>query len=302
MITIEKVNKFVISDLCLHIPEGECVGIIGTSGAGKTTLLKIICGMLQPEKGYVRTFGKEPVSNKKRYGNEVRVFFAENSVLENSDTVRQNFELMKSIYGLSEERFWEEYDWLIRKFDIVNYQDEVIRNISLGQRMRVELAITLIGNPKLILLDEPNIGLDENGKAILWELLEEKRTQGTTILVASHDLEDLARVCSRIVMLEKGQLLYYGTEKNLRSKFASTEVMELQLTGDLPDLEDLPLKEYQVHGNKVRLTYDANYLSSSEILGLVLSQTQVEEVNIKKSGLEEVILELQKKIEVKRNR
>lgn len=295
MITLEKVNKFILSNLSLHIPQGECVAIIGTSGTGKTTLLKLICGMLQPESGYVRTFGQEPVRNKKFYRDDIRVFFAGTSVLEVSNTVKQNFELLKSVYGLSGKEFWEEYNELAKKFDILKYEDEAICNLSLGQRMRVEFVVTLIGYPKLILLDEPNIGLDENGKTVLCEVLEEKRIQGATLLVATHDMEDVVKVCSRIILLEKGTLLFYGTEKNLRSRFASVEKMELQLSNCFPDLEDLPLQAYQVNEDKLRLTYDTNCLSASEILGVILEQTQVREVNIKKSGLEDIILEIHRR-------
>lgn len=297
MVTLEKVSKFIIQDLCLHVPKGECVGIIGASGAGKTTLLKLVCGLLEPQTGYVRTLGKEPVSAKGHYGRELSAFLVGHSALEDTDTVKQSFELLQRIYGLPKEPFWQEYEEFAKCLKFHGYQNEVLKSLSLGQRMRVELAVALIGNPQLILLDEPNVGLDENGKAILWEILDKRCRQGATVLVASHNLTEIARVCSRIVLLEKGQLLYYGTERNLRSKYASMEVMELKLAGKLPDLEDLPLKVYEIWENKLRLFYDSNFLSAAEILGVILAQTQVMEVNIIKPDLADIVMTIQKEPE-----
>lgn len=290
MVNLEQVSKFVIKDVSLHVPAGACVGLIGASGAGKTTLLKLICGLLQPEAGYVRTLGKEPVVRKGKYGRELSVFLVGHSALEGTDTVKQSFELARSIYGLEKEWFWQEYEELAVQFDFKGYQEEPLKSLSLGQRMRVELAMALIGSPRLILLDEPNVGLDENGKVVLWELLAKRCRQGATVLVASHSLSDISRVCDRIALLDKGHLLYYGSEKNLRSRYASIERMELKLAGHLPDLEDLPLQCYEIAEDRLCLSYDANYLSSAEILGLILKQTQVAEVNVKRPDLEDIII------------
>ena len=292
MVNLEKVSKFTISNLSIHIPKGECVGIIGASGAGKTTLLKLICGLLKPEEGYIRIIGKEPVEEKRHYGKDVSVFLVGRWALEDSDMVKQAFELLQSIYRLPEEGFWKEYEALSVQFSFTEYENKPLKSLSLGQRMRVELAATLIGNPKLILLDEPNVGLDENGKVILWEKLREKCCYGSTVLVASHSLTELSQVCTRIVLLEQGKLLYYGSEKYLLNKYAGEGTVELTIAGEVPDLEDLPLKGYEVDGNKLRIRYNMNYLSAAEIMNVVLPQTRVEEVNIVRPDLADVIMRI----------
>ncbi|MBQ7776553.1 MAG: ABC transporter ATP-binding protein [Lachnospiraceae bacterium] len=293
MITLEKVSKFIISDMSLHIPKGACVGIIGASGAGKTTLLKVICGLLQPENGYVRTLGKEPVKGKGTYKRDLSVWMVGHSALEDGDTVHQSFVLLQRIYGLQEQAFWQEYEELAVRLDFKEYEGKNLKSLSLGQRMRVELAAAFIGNPSLILLDEPNVGLDENAKAALWKLVQEKCKAGATIVTASHSLTDMSKVCDRIILLDKGRLLYYGSEENLRSKYASTDRMELKLMGKLPDLEDLPLKEYNISETEVELFYDSNYLSAVEILAVVLAQTQVAEVKIIKPDLADIIMQME---------
>jgi len=295
MVNLENVSKFIIQDMSLHVPAGACVGLIGASGAGKTTLLKLICGLLKPEKGYVRTLGKEPVVQHGRYGREMSVFLVGRWALEDGDTVKQSFAMAQSIYRLEKSRFWQEYEELAKVFGFREYEDRGLKSLSLGQRMRVELAMAMIGSPKLILLDEPNVGLDENGKGILWEQIARRCKQGATVLVASHSLSDVSKVCDRIAFLEKGCLLYYGSEKHLRGSFASIERMELKLAGRLPDLEDLPLQSYEIEGESLCLSYDTRYISSAEILGLILGQTQVAEINIRRPDLEDIVVLLQKR-------
>lgn len=294
MVTLEKVSKFILSDICLHVPAGACVGLIGPSGAGKTTLLKLVCGLLQPESGYVRILGKEPVAGKGRYGKALSVFLVGHWALEDGDTVKQAFALLRTIYHLPKEAFWQEYGELSRRLDFGVYEDKPLKSLSLGQRMRVELAAVLIGHPRLILLDEPNVGLDENGKEALWELLKERCQQGATVLVASHSLEDISRVCSRIALLEKGQLLYYGSGKYLQNKYASINTMELTIAGRLPDLEDLPIKDYRIDGNLLKISYDVNHLSAAEIMHVILSQTTILEVNMIKPDLADIIMQMKK--------
>lgn len=292
MIILENVSKFVISDISLYIPQGECVGIIGASGAGKTTLLKLISGLLEADCGYIRTIGKNPVMEKGRYKRDLSVFLTELSNLERYDSVRKNLEMISSIYRIPKREFQKEYDKLLTRLDFADYQYERVEALSLGQRMRVELAAALLIQPKLLILDEPDIGLDENGKVQLWEMLEERRKEGMTIVVSSHNLSEISRRCSRIVLLEKGKLLFYGTERRLRSKLASVDTMKLKIHGRLPDLEDLPLQKYKINNDTLYLSYDSNYLSAAEIMGLVIKQTQVAEVQVEKPNLTDIIMQL----------
>ncbi len=292
MVNLDRVSKFIISDVSLHVPTGECVGIIGASGAGKTTLLKLICGLLKPEEGYIRILGKEPVEEKQHYGKAVSVFLAGRWAFEDSDTVRQAFEMLRVVYHLPVKEFWTQYRELSRRLSFAEYEDKALKSLSLGQRMRVELAGTLIGNPGLILLDEPGIGLDENGKVVLWELIQERCGSGATVLVASHSLSELSRICTRMVLLEKGKLLYYGSEKNLLNKYAAQGTIELTISEGFPDLEDLPLQKYEIEGKQLRICYNINHLSAAEILNVILQQTGVEEVIVKRPELADIILKI----------
>lgn len=292
MIQLEEVSKFVLSDVSLYVPEGEIVGLVGASGAGKTTLLRLICGLLQADCGRVRTLGRDPVVWRRYYGAEISTFLTGVPLLCREDTVQQGFELMKILYHISDSQFKRDYQKLSESLVFGKYVRETVKNLSLGQRMRVELGAALICRPRLLLLDEPSIGLDENGKAALWELLEERSGMGMTVLMTSHDMTGISRLCSRIALLDGGKLVFYGSEKNLRSRYAPVDVMTVNVCGQLPDLEDLPLKHYSVAGSVLTMSYDSNHITSAEILRLILNQTGVSGVNIRKPNLESIITQL----------
>lgn len=294
MIGFEKVSKFIISDVTLHIPEGKTVGLIGASGAGKTTLIKLACGLLKPDAGQVYTMRKEPVTQRMQCGRDLGVLFADKPFLHNEDTVAENFESLKHIYGLSAQEFCKDYEMLSEKLRFAEMEGQQVKNLSLGQRRRVEIAAALISHPKLLLLDEPTIGLDADAKQIFYGLIKEKQQEGLTVFITSHNMEEISKMCSRIALLDKGKLLYYGEETQLRRRFAPMDRMYLKIVGRLPDLEDLPLQSYEVEGDILSITYNSNYITAAEILRLILSQTKVAEMKIRKSDLADMIVQMKK--------
>lgn len=294
MVIFEKVSKFIISDVTFHIPEGKTVGLIGASGAGKTTLIKLTCGLLKPDLGQVYTMRKEPVLGREHCGKALSVLFADKPYLQREDTVADNFEMLKYIYGLSKEDFRKDYKMLAERLRFGCMEGQQVKNLSLGQRRRVEIGATLISRPKLLLLDEPTVGLDADAKQVFYELIAEKEREGVTVVVTSHNMEEISKMCSRIVLLDKGKLLYYGEEEQLRKQFLPMDTMHLKLADKLPDLEDLPLQSYEVDGDTLKITYNSNHITSAEILRLILAQTKVAEIKIRRGDLADVIVQMKK--------
>lgn len=292
MINFENVSKYALNDVSIHIPKGEIVGLIGKSGAGKTTMIKLACGLLKPDKGRVYTIDKNPVTNRKLYKNAVSTFITGTPLLCRDDTVIQSFQLIRSMYGISETDFAKQYDELSERLDFRKYEHQPVKNLSLGQRMRAELGAALVYEPKLLLLDEPNVGLDENGKAALCEVLTERCKSGMSVLMTSHDMAGVSKMCGRIALLDNGRLIFYGSQDNLRSRYSPIDVMTLKFSGNIPDFEDLPLKNYSVDGNKITLSYNSNHITSAEILKLILGQTNVSEVSIRKPNLESIVSQI----------
>ncbi len=288
MICFEKVSKYVLSDVSLYIPKGVCVGLIGPSGAGKTTLIRLACGLLEADNGNVITLGKNPVKHRGHFGSRLSVFMSGVPLLCLDETVKQGFELIKEVYHIPEKNFSKDYSRLADRLGFNGFDSLIVKNLSLGQRMRAELGASLICRPELLLLDEPNIGLDEIGKAVLCELIKECCERGMTVLLTSHDMTEISKACDRLAVLNGGRLLFYGSEEILKSRYVPTDVMTVTLCGSLPDLDDLPLNRYSVEGNTLTLSYNSNYVTAAEIIKLILEQTEISSVDIKKPDLESV--------------
>lgn len=289
MLTFEHVSKFILSDVTLHIPKGVAVGIIGASGAGKTTLLKLACGLLVPEKGEVYTLQKSPVMQRMYLGPHMGCLLEKMPVLDEYATVADNFKNLQIIHRLTEEEFETEYRCLADKLGIREFEQSQVRSLSFGQRRRAELAAVLLHRPELLLLDEPTNGLDENAKKALQEVLQTRIRDGMTLVFSSHNMREVSGLCERIVLLEQGNLLYYGDERTLLKRYAPMDSMRLKFSGKIPDIEDLPLKKYRVDGEELVLTYNSNYITASEILEVILKQTSLQEVSIQKPDLVDVI-------------
>lgn len=292
MLCFENASRYVLNDVTIHIPRGEIVGLIGASGAGKTTFIKLACGLLAPRTGKVRALGKDPAAFRGKYGADFSAFIVGIPLLDRLDSVKTGFEILREIYDIPEDIFRRDYSELAEGLGFGRYENERIMGLSLGQKMRAELGAALIYRPKLLLLDEPNVGLDENGKAALRELLTERKKNGMTALISSHDMSSVSAVCGRIALLNNGGLAYYGSEENLRKKYAPIDVMTLRFNGKIPNPDDLPLVRYSIEGNVLTLAYNANHITAAEILRLIITQTGVSEISVRKSDLESIIAQI----------
>lgn len=289
MLSFEHVGKFVLSDISLHIPKGVAVGIIGASGAGKTTFLKLACGLLAPEEGKVYTLQKCPVEKRSQLGPRIGCLLERMPMLDEYSTVADNFKNLQIIHRLSAEVFAKEYDSLAERLEIRQFENDLVQNLSFGQRRRAELAAVLLHRPDLLLLDEPTNGLDENAKNSLQELLQERVEDGMTLVFSSHNMREVSGICQRIVLLEDGGLLYYGEEAALLRRYAPMDSMRVRFLGELPDFEDLPVAKYMLKEGEAVLSYNSNYVTASDILEVIVKQTAVQEVSIQKPDLADVI-------------
>lgn len=291
MIDLEHVSKFILSDVSIHIPQGEAVCLVGESGAGKTTFIKLCCGLLVPEKGRVRTMLLEPEANRNKYGRKISTFMAGVPYLSSEDSVRTGFELLREVYEIPRMEFEKEYACLAEALNYGDYEHQAVKKLSLGQRMRVELAASMIYRPDLLMLDEPTIGLDEIAKAVLGELLRERVKEGMTLVMASHDMEEVSSIGSRFCLLQQGKIAFYGDEEALRMQYEPMDMIRMRVLGKLPDLGDLPLKMHTIDNDMLTLIFPANHIRAVEVLRLILEQTTITEVTIRKTALSDVILQ-----------
>ena len=294
MICFEQVSKFILSSVSIHIPEGSSVGLIGASGAGKTTLLKLACGLLLPDKGNVHTLRKDPVKYRSKLSSDLSAMLNDIPVFQEYNSVESNFRDLQIAYGMSEETFSKEYDALSKALGFRSFEKHAVKDLSLGQRRRGELGALLLPHPKLLLLDEPTIGLDQNAKEALRRLLIDRQKEGMTLVISSHDMGEISALCERIALLDHGTLTYYGDKELLLKRFAPMDTLEVTFSGRLPDLEDLPLTRYSLVQNKLTLTYNSNHVTSAEVLHHILKQTSLVSVTTHKSELADVIKRVEK--------
>lgn len=293
MLSFDNVSKFILSDISIHIPKGSIVGLVGASGAGKTTFLRLACGFLRADVGKVYIDGKEQKSFSTDKTGKIGALFADRPIFNDSESVSSNFEALRIAHGISSWEFEYRYFKLATELGVDKFDRQKINSLSLGQRRRAELGAVLLHEPKILILDEPTIGLDENAKDALRKIIEKRAEEGMTVLVSSHDLSDISQVCSRMAVLEKGKLLYYGSKELLIKQFMPMDVMKVKIEGGLPDLEDLPLERYFIENNVLTIKYNSNYITSAEILRNIVSQTKIAEVNISKAGIEDAILKIE---------
>lgn len=305
MVSFDAVSKFILKDVSIHIPQGETVGLIGTSGAGKTTFIKLASGLLKPERGEIYTLGVSmgqiTAQVGRVLGKKIGVLFTDKEMFDKEDSVISNFRSLQISYGLSEEQFIRAYTELAERLGFSKFEKHKVKTLSLGQRRRAELGAVLLHRPELLLLDEPTNGLDANAKEIFRELIDERKKEGMSLVITSHNMADISQLCNRVAILHQGQLIFYGGRERLLRNYAPMDIMHLKLQGKLPDMADLPLQKYEIDNEKLTITYNSNHVSSAEILKCLLEETSVKEVTIRKPDLQDVIFEIEKSLGENRN-
>jgi len=197
-----------VNDISFTVKQGEMVGYIGENGAGKSTTIKMLTGILTPTSGEITVNGMNPHKEREKFAQTIGVVFGQRSQLWWDIAVQESFRLLKKVYKVSDEDYNAHMEHVIQTLDIGPLLDKPVRKLSLGQRMRCELAAALIHNPPLLFLDEPTIGLDVLVKLKIRQFLKEiNEKYNTTILLTTHDLADIEALCERVVMLDEGSII-----------------------------------------------------------------------------------------------
>ncbi|QYO75788.1 ABC transporter ATP-binding protein [Devosia salina] len=222
-----------VAGVSFAIEPGEAVGYLGPNGAGKSTMIKMMTGILTPSAGTLSVLGREPHAHRMTNAAEIGVVFGQRSQLWWDLPVRDSYDLNRHIYDIPEARFGDNLAYLTTMLDMASFLDRPVRQLSLGQRMRAEIAMALLHDPKILFLDEPTIGLDVVAKDAVRKFLSEiNRDRGTTIILTTHDLVDIEEICPRLIMVDDGKLLFDGELKRLRASLGSRRRLTLEFATD----------------------------------------------------------------------
>ena len=211
-----------VDGVSFDIPEGEIVGYIGSNGAGKSTTIKMMCGILTPSSGKVFIGDKEPYLKRRVVAKDIGVVFGQKSQLWWDIPLVESFKVLKEIYQVSDEDYEERMSFLSSVLGIDEFMTQPVRTLSLGQRMRADLAASMLHNPKILFLDEPTIGMDVLVKEKIRTAIHALNAKyHTTVVLTTHDMADIENLCSRIIMIEKGKIIYDGPLRDIKRRFGN---------------------------------------------------------------------------------
>ena len=285
-----------VNGLSFTIAQGAAVGYLGANGAGKSTTIKMLTGILMPTSGTVRTCGLEPRRQRIQLARQIGVVFGQRSQLWWDLPLRESFRVLGAIHGLRSPQVSRRVDELVDRLDLGSLLDTPVRQLSLGQRIRGEVAAALVHSPPLLILDEPTIGLDVLSKERLRSFLtEQRKLHGTTLLLATHDMDDVQRLTERIVVVDHGALAYDGTLPDLAEQVGATRVIIIDLTEPAEPFDDIPgtsLLEAAAGGLRQRLSFVPGDTTVGAVLESIGKRAQIRDLTIEEPDIEDVVRQL----------
>jgi ABC-2 type transport system ATP-binding protein len=286
-----------VNNISFEVEKGETVGFIGPNGAGKSTTIKMMTGILFPSTGEIKVLDYNPQKQRKKLAYNIGTVFGQKPQLWYHLPAIDTFNLFAKIYDLNQREYRKRLNRLIKVFEVEEFLKQPVRKLSLGQRMRCEMIASLLHNPKVLFLDEPTIGMDIIAKKRIRELikiLNEK--EGVTVILTSHDLEDVEQVCKRLIIINKGTIVYDGSTKEIRNRHLKYKVVQVILNNKVSSL-GLGLKGVKtVFKGKFRhvIEVDTSKYSIQQVVKKIVSKHDVEDINILDPPIEEVISRIYK--------
>lgn len=286
----ERTEVRAVDGVTFSIEAGEMVGYVGPNGAGKSTTVKMLTGILVPSSGYIRVAGLEPTRQRVDLARRIGVVFGQRTQLWWDLPLRDSFELLRHIYRVPEERYKQNIASFSRVLELDPSLDTPVRQLSLGQRMRGDLAAALLHDPEILFLDEPTIGLDIVAKARIRDFLAEvNRERGTTLLLTTHDMDDIERLCSRMLIIDHGRVIYDGDLETVRQRFGGESVLIVDLDEPGPPIQVEGARLERVDGPRQWLRFRREETSAAALISAVASQVALRDLAITDPAIEDVV-------------
>ncbi len=288
-----------VKDVSFHVPKGEVLGFIGPNGAGKSTVIKMLTGILTPTSGKCEINGQIPYKNRKNYVKEIGVVFGQRTQLWWDLALRETYTVLKEIYEVDDNSYKKRMAFLNEVLELEDFITSPVRTLSLGQRMRADIAASLLHSPKVLFLDEPTIGLDVVVKDNIRKAIKAiNAEENTTVILTTHDLKDVENLCERIVMIDKGSKVFDGDISDLKKKIGQSR--ELTFVPENTDvLKELNYKkefnlsdddlEVSDNGVSVTVRFNSGKVSVERMLNYTLSKIHVKDISVTDADIEEII-------------
>jgi len=287
-----KKTVHAVDGISVRIAAGEACGYIGANGAGKSTTIKMITGILVPTAGTVRTCGLDPVPQRRVLAREIGVVFGQRSQLWWDLPLRDSFRILAAIHRLDPQSAGDRTAQLVDGLGIADQLDTPVRQLSLGERMRGEVAAALVHSPRLLVLDEPTIGLDMISKERLRHfLVAERAERDTTLLLTTHDMSDIERLCDRVLVVDHGRLVYDGSLPDLSQRVALQRVLVVDLWEPRAPLDPQAATWIGSEGEGVRqrLAFSPTETTAAKVLAEVSAQAEVRDLTLEEPAIEDIV-------------
>ena len=287
--------KKAVNDLSFTIEKGEMVGFIGPNGAGKSSTIKMLSGILCPDKGSITVGGFIPYKQRKAYVGNIGVVFGQKSQLQWDLPVIDSFELLRAIYRIPEEKYKRNLDRFTEMLDMKSFINQPVRQLSLGQRMRADIVASLLHSPEIVFFDEPTIGVDIIGKETIRSFIKELNEQDkVTMIFTTHDMQDIEQTCKRIIIIDKGSLMYDGSLQEIRCKYGTSRrlIAEFNEATAVDPIKNVIIEDMK--DRKVSFTFDNNVVDVNKLMHEVLEKYSVHDVTVAEPEIESIIQKIYK--------
>jgi len=291
-VTRERHEVRAVHDLDFSVEAGEMVGYIGPNGAGKSTTIKMLTGILVPTGGHLRVAGLEPSRRRTELARRIGVVFGQRTTLWWDLPLRDSFQLLQKIYRIPDDRFRGNLAEFVELLDLGDLLATPVRQLSLGQRMRGDIAAALLHDPEILYLDEPTIGLDVVSKGRLREFLRTlNQERGTTLLLTTHDLQDIEALCRRVIVIDHGTAVFDGPLEQLHLQGGSTRTLVVDLVDEAAPIQVPGAETRRVEGPRQWLSFPSD-ASAAPIVAAVAAAYDVADLSIHEPAIEDVIRDL----------
>jgi len=293
LFTRQYTEETAVHNIRFSIEEGEAVGYLGPNGAGKSTMIKMMTGILVPTEGALRVMGNVPHLSRKTNARQLGVVFGQRSQLWWDLPVLDSFDLHRSIYKLGERQYRDNVELCTELLGLADFLDKPVRQLSLGQRMRVEIAMSLLHEPRVLFLDEPTIGLDIVAKDHIREFLRTvNREKKVTIILTTHDMKDIEAICPRILVVNKGNLVYDGTVASLRQTLGNEQQVTIDFRHDPGEVDVEGLTLIEDEGVRKTFLTSRGGTAVFELISRMAQRYPVEDVSLEGADIDSVIRRL----------
>ena len=279
-----------VDDVNFSLERGELVGYIGANGAGKSTTIKMLTGILVPTSGHIDVMGLTPYRHRKENTRRIGVVFGQRTQLWWDLPVIDSFELLKHIYEIPQNLYKQNLEFFSELLQLQPFLSTPVRRLSLGQRMRCDLTAALLHNPEILYLDEPTIGLDVVAKEQVRQFLRQVNAERqVTVILTTHDLNDVEQVCQRLIIIDSGKIIYDGGIDALKERYGKTRMLIVDLVQAYSDIQLEGVDLTRRDGNRIWLAFDRDTISASEVIAQLTARYEIQDLTISEPEIEEIV-------------